>query len=774
MSVGGHGRQTVGKGIHSPVSWIFADAAARAAFTPTVGLPYAEGQLTSDDLYKLAYQADDMSLWLLTAIGPTTWSPFGGLTVHALAGGAHSASTLAELNALISDATLHDSGTSGAVHADATPSVAGFLSATDKTKLDGIASSAAALTATAPVNVTKAAADAGVGTTAARHDHKHDVTTATAGAVQAGASAAEGAATSLARSDHAHSVAVAAPVAIGTANAAGAASTFVRSDHVHAHGAQTDGTLHAAVVAAGASGFMTGSDKTKLDNIASNAAALTATAPVDVTKAAAAVGVGTTAARHDHKHDVSTAAPGATGVATASGEGSATSLARSDHTHQSNTAPVDVTKATAAIGTSGEPARADHKHDISTATAGAVQAGASAAEGAATSLARSDHAHSVAVAAPVAIGTANSAGAASTFVRSDHVHAHGAQTDGSLHAAVVAAGASGFMTGADKTKLDAIPAGASGQVQYHNGAGGLGAEAGFEYDAAGDQLTVPGLTVTQDVLLTGVISPTSFGTSQNNYAPTGFATAAVLRLTSSAAVSITGLAGGAEGRFIILHNIGSNNITLSNSSGSSTAANQFLFSADIVLGANQSTTLRYDGTSSRWRVTAGTGSGGGSYRKVYTAYDFESPFTNYAQNAFAAVAADTANAGLLVRRFDDTALEGVGFGLTIPPTATSITIYFKSRAQSTPGGTVNVVPVLYSRTLPDNAAVGAWSGGTTLTSIAFTTNTNWQYDSQTITLGTLGLTAGNYVQFELVRNGAAGGDTLAGDWVLLELIMEFT
>jgi hypothetical protein len=61
-------------------------------------------------------------------------------------------------------------------------------------------------------------------------------------------------------------------------------------------------------------------------------AALTASAPADVTKSAAVVGVGTTAARSDHKHDVSTAAAGAVG--TTNTEGAATSLARSDHAHQ--------------------------------------------------------------------------------------------------------------------------------------------------------------------------------------------------------------------------------------------------------------------------------------------------------------------------------------------------------------------------------------------------------------------------------------------------------
>jgi hypothetical protein len=88
---------------------------------------------------------------------------------------------------------------------------------------------------------------------------------------------------------------------------------------------------------------------------------------------------------------VTTAAPAATGVATASAEGTATSLARSDHAHQANTAPANVTKAAAAIGTSGEPARADHKHDVTTGTPVAV--GTANAEGSATSLARSDHVH---------------------------------------------------------------------------------------------------------------------------------------------------------------------------------------------------------------------------------------------------------------------------------------------------------------------------------------------------------------------------------------------
>ncbi|QJX70796.1 hypothetical protein F-liban_27 [Faustovirus] len=53
-------------------------------------------------------------------------------------------------------------------------------------------------------------------------------------------------------------------VTIGVANSAGVANSFARSDHVHNHGAQTDPTLH-AVVTGGANGFMSSTDKTKLD-----------------------------------------------------------------------------------------------------------------------------------------------------------------------------------------------------------------------------------------------------------------------------------------------------------------------------------------------------------------------------------------------------------------------------------------------------------------------------------------------------------------------------
>lgn len=64
-----------------------------------------------------------------------------------------------------------------------------------------------------------------------------------------------------------------APAAVAATGAVGTGTTAARDDHVHAHGDQAGGTLHAVAVAAGAAGFMTGTDKSKLDGVAAGATA---------------------------------------------------------------------------------------------------------------------------------------------------------------------------------------------------------------------------------------------------------------------------------------------------------------------------------------------------------------------------------------------------------------------------------------------------------------------------------------------------------------------
>jgi len=105
-------------------------------------------------------------------------------------------------------------------------------------------------------------------------------------------------------------------------------------------------------------------------------------------------------------------------------------------------------------GTANSLARSDHTHDLSTGAASTQLPDQVNAEGTSANLARADHVHNIPSGIPVQVGTSNFAGAADSFALSDHVHSHGNQTSPTLHA-VATPSAHGFMSSADKTKLDA-------------------------------------------------------------------------------------------------------------------------------------------------------------------------------------------------------------------------------------------------------------------------------------------------------------------------------
>lgn len=67
----GHARQTTSKGVHTPIAWTFANAAARNAFTPTDGNPTLLGQLTADDLNRFSLDLDTGAIYRLTSTTPT-------------------------------------------------------------------------------------------------------------------------------------------------------------------------------------------------------------------------------------------------------------------------------------------------------------------------------------------------------------------------------------------------------------------------------------------------------------------------------------------------------------------------------------------------------------------------------------------------------------------------------------------------------------------------------------------------------------------------------
>jgi hypothetical protein len=120
------------------------------------------------------------------------------------------------------------------------------------------------------------------------------------------------------------------------------------------------------------------------------------------------------------------------------------------------------------------------------------------------------------------------------------------------------------------------------------------------------------------------VTPAQITANQNNYDP---GLAEVLRLSTDAARTITGISGGVRGRYLRIFNIGSYPITLAYESGSSTAANRFKFSNGslAVIPSNGNMLLYYDSTQARW-VGADIQSSGSIYAQVSNAASQTIPF----------------------------------------------------------------------------------------------------------------------------------------------------
>jgi len=147
---------------------------------------------------------------------------------------------------------------------------------------------------------------------------------------------------------------------------------------------------------------------------------------------------------------------------------------------------------------------------------------------------------------------------------------------------------------------------------------------------------------------------------------------------------------------------------------------------------------------------------------------------DWAINAKAGQKADTNNAALTVRTFDDTTEEGVGFMFEVPAGATNMKLKYRVRAETTPGGAVTAKWNLYERGIPNNGAIDTWSSAIQLADTALTTNELFQYDEDDRTLASWGLTAGQIHQFEMTRDAGDAGDTLSGDAALLDVVAEFS
>lgn len=166
--------------------------------------------------------------------GKSNWLTGPAITLEALSN--HHARHSVGGGDVVTPASIGASDTSH-THPGATTSVAGFLSTADKTKLDGVATGATAtpLSTTTPATGTVGGSGAvGTGTNAARNDHQHPgvalVTTSTSGFMS---STDKTKLDSVASSAAALSSSIPGTETFGTLGAAGAGSTAARIDHIH-------------------------------------------------------------------------------------------------------------------------------------------------------------------------------------------------------------------------------------------------------------------------------------------------------------------------------------------------------------------------------------------------------------------------------------------------------------------------------------------------------------------------------------------------------------
>ena len=191
-------------------------------------------------------------------------------------------------------------------------------------------------------------------------------------------------------------------------------------------------------------------------------------------------------------------------------------------------------------------------------------------------------------ATPQPLGTA-AAGVSGNAAREDHVHAMPSAAD------VGAASAVHTHVASDITDFTSVA-----NVVSVNGQTGV-------------------VTVTGGVTAASVTTK-SLAVDQNDY---DAGSSDIVRLTPSANVTLTGLAGGSDGVVRVLYNVGTHVVTLATGNTNSVETNRFsIVSGNAVLSEGDSSSVWYDGTSQRWRVLedqveGGSGGSGGGIAMSY-------------------------------------------------------------------------------------------------------------------------------------------------------------
>lgn len=124
-------------------------------------------------------------------------------------------------------------------------------------------------------------------------------------------------------------------------------------------------------------------------------------------------------------------------------------------------------------------------------------------------------------------------------------------------------------------------------------------------DSANDQCTIT--VATQSIISSETTTVTG---TVNDHAMSTASTVPItfLRFTNALGATLTGLAGGAANRIVVLVNTGANAVALNHEDAASTEANRFVFPGATNQGFNTdaAAVLIYDATSSRWRMVGRT------------------------------------------------------------------------------------------------------------------------------------------------------------------------
>jgi hypothetical protein len=125
-------------------------------------------------------------------------------------------------------------------------------------------------------------------------------------------------------------------------------------------------------------------------------------------------------------------------------------------------------------------------------------------------------------------------------------------------------------------------------------------------------------------LLLDLVSVVLSAGTYNDFAPDGYRNLSRLVINSTGAVTLTGLAGGIDGRIVTLYVVGSGTLTLSNNSGSSAQANRFQQVQDVsTLNSGQVISLLYDSTFGGWIPFQYVPAGGGGVTQVTGSFTAE-------------------------------------------------------------------------------------------------------------------------------------------------------